>query len=195
MPSNRNGTCDTPLVAGSLLRLCLLVQGQWDLMLCFSLRECMEVTKSVSTETFKTWQKNFKISGEITNKPRLLLKWSSYPTYTKIKSLKVFFRYWPPLYLPLSLSLFNPHQPETPLLVQDKAAETKEAKDCRHVVIQKIDRRPWYVKCALCTCARYDLCWHQVFVIMRLAFHTLQPAVEFFIWSQTERHKSVVVLI
>lgn len=32
-----------------------------------------------------------------------------------------------------------------------------------------------------CTCTRYDLCGHQVFVIMGLTFHTLQPTVKFLI--------------
>lgn len=41
-------------MAGSLvLRFCLVVQGQWGLMLCFSLRECMEATNSVSTDKHK----------------------------------------------------------------------------------------------------------------------------------------------
>lgn len=31
------------------------------------------------------------------------------------------------------------------------------------------------------TCSRYDLCWHQVFVIVGLAFYTLEPTVEFLI--------------
>lgn len=38
-------------MAGSFeRRLCLLVQGQWEFMLCLSLRECMKVTNSVNTK-------------------------------------------------------------------------------------------------------------------------------------------------
>lgn len=41
-----------------LRRFCLLVHGQWNFMLCFSLRECIEVTKSVSTKKNNKKHKN-----------------------------------------------------------------------------------------------------------------------------------------
>lgn len=42
-------------------RFCLLLQAQLGLMLCFSLRECMDVTNSVSTGN-KKMQQNVMIS-------------------------------------------------------------------------------------------------------------------------------------
>lgn len=42
--------------------------------------------------------------------------------------------------------------------------------------IQSYDTDGWAV--VDCTCARNDLRWHQVFVVVGLTFDTLQPAVE-----------------
>lgn len=44
------------------------------------------------------------------------------------------------------------------------------------------------------TCAWYDLCGHQMFVIMGLTFHTLQPGVKLFICLSTKRQKFTVRL-
>lgn len=45
-----------------------------------------------------------------------------------------------------------------------------------------------------CTCTRYYLCWHQVFVIMGLTFDTLQPTVEFLIWLCRWRDQSCMLI-